>query len=79
MFAIAALAGLLGLSGVIWIAVIAFQNGDVVWGIFSIFCGLAALIYGLQHYDQTKIPLGLLVAGAALSAVGRLMTTVASY
>ena len=69
----AALGGLLLLIGAIWIAVIAFQNEEVAWGIFSIFCGIAALIYGVQHFDEAKVPLGLLVAGIALSVAGRLM------
>lgn len=69
----AALGGLLLLIGAIWIAVIAFQNEEVVWGIFSIFCGIAALIYGVQHFDEAKVPLGLLVVGIVLSMAGRLM------
>jgi len=67
--------GLLALIGAIWIAVIAFQNEEVVWGIFSIFCGIAALIYGVQHFDEAKVPLGLLVVGIVLSAAGRIMAS----
>jgi hypothetical protein len=57
--------------GAIWIAVIAFQNGDTVWGVVSIFCGIAALIYGVTHFDEAKAPLGVLVLGMILGAVGR--------
>jgi 1,4-dihydroxy-2-naphthoate octaprenyltransferase len=70
---IALLGSLMALAGAIWIAVIAFQNEDMVWGIISIFCGLAAIIYGVQHFDEAKIPLGLLVLGIIISAVGRVM------
>ncbi|HTN75414.1 MAG TPA: hypothetical protein VL096_09210 [Pirellulaceae bacterium] len=68
---LAMIGGLLSLVGVIWIVVIAFQNGDTVWGIVSIFCGLAALIYGVQHFEEAKVPLGLMAAGIVLSIIGR--------
>lgn len=62
--------GLMALAGVIWIVVIAFQNGDTVWGIVSIFCGIATLIYGIQHFEQTKMALGLIAGGIVLQVVG---------
>jgi len=55
------------------IAVIAFQNDDTVWGIASIFCGLAAIIYGVQHFDQAKAPLGMMAIGIVVGAIGRVM------
>ena len=68
---LAVVGSLLALVGVIWIVVIAFQNGDPVWGVVSIFCGIAAIIYGVQHFDEAKVPLGLLVGGMILGAIGR--------
>jgi 1,4-dihydroxy-2-naphthoate octaprenyltransferase len=70
---IALLGSLMALVGAIWIAVIAFQNDDMLWGILSIFCGIAAIIYGVQHFDQAKLPLGLLVLGIIIGGVGRVM------
>jgi 1,4-dihydroxy-2-naphthoate octaprenyltransferase len=70
---IAILGSLMALVGAVWIAVIAFGNDDMVWGIISIFCGLAAIIYGVQHFDEAKIPLGLLVLGIIIGAIGRVM------
>ncbi|QDU26095.1 hypothetical protein ETAA8_11690 [Anatilimnocola aggregata] len=70
MMMLGLLGSVLSLVGLIWIVVIAFQNGDIVWGIVSIFCGIAAIIYGVQHMEQAKIPLGMLVAGIILSVVG---------
>jgi hypothetical protein len=64
---------LLGIAGTIWIAVIAFQKGDLLWAIASIFCGIAAVIYGVQHLNQAKIPLALLIAGTAITVVGRIL------
>lgn len=61
--------GLLTLVGFIWIIVIAFQNGDVVWGVVSIFCGIVALVYGFQHFEQTKVPLSMLAGGIVLQII----------
>jgi hypothetical protein len=70
---IALLGSILGLIGVIWIVVIAFQNDDPIWGVVSIFCGLAAIIYGIQHFDQAKVPLILILIGVVVGGVGRAM------
>lgn len=67
-----AVMGLCGLVGIIWIAVIAFQSGEVVWGIASIVCGIAAIIYGAKNFEKAKIPLGLIV----LSIVGNIVVSV---
>lgn len=64
---------LLGIAGTIWIAVIAFQKGDLLWAIASIFCGIAAVTYGVQNLNQAKIPLALLIAGTAITVVGRIL------
>ena len=71
--ALAGIGGLLSLVGAIWIIVIAFQNGDIVWGVLAIFCGIVGLIYALQHMEQAKIPLILMIVGIVLSIVGQVM------
>ncbi len=69
-----AIAGsLVGMIGVIWIAVIAFQNDDIAWGVISLFCGIVAIIYGVQHLDEAKIPLGLILIGIVVGTAGRMM------
>jgi hypothetical protein len=70
---VALLGSLMVLVAAVWIAVIAFQNEDTVWGIGSIFCGLAALIYGVMHFDEAKAPLGLMGLGVVIGIVGRFM------
>jgi hypothetical protein len=60
------------LVGAIWIAVIAIQNGDTVWGVISIFCGLVALIYGVQHFEEAKVPTILVIVGMVTAFAGRL-------
>jgi hypothetical protein len=70
---IALLGSIAALVGAIWIAVIAFQNGDTVWGVLSIFCGIVAIVYGAQHFEECKVPLILLIVGAVVGGVGRAM------
>ena len=55
--------GLCGFAGVVWIMIVAFQNGDIIWAILSFFCGIVAIVYAIQHFEQCKIPLGLVALG----------------
>ena len=62
---------ILALIGVIWIAVLAFQAGDIFWGIFSLICPvLVALIYGFLHFDSSGNRSGNTVAPVILIIVG---------
>lgn len=69
----AVVGGICALIGFIWCIVIAFQNGDTVWGVVSIFCGLAAFIYGCTHFQQAKNPMLIWIAGIVLAIVGQVM------
>ena len=64
------LGAVMSLVGWIWIIVTAFGEGELVWGIGSIIIPLVAIVYGIVNFDETKIPLGLLVFGIALRFVG---------
>ncbi len=58
---------ILTLIGVIWIAVLAFQAGDVLWGIFCLICPvLVALIYGFLNFQRTTAPVILIIVGLVL-------------
>lgn len=72
MIALAYVGYICSLVGVIWIAVIAFQNNDVVMGVLSLFCGIVALVYGVQHLAEAKTPLILLAVGVVLSMAGQI-------
>ena len=62
---------ILALIGVIWIAVLAFQAGDILWGIFALICPvLVALIYGFLHFDSNDNRSGNTVAPVILIIVG---------
>ena len=73
MIAIAGLGSLLCFVAIIWMVVIAAQNGDILWAIGSFFCFIVFLIYGIQHFEQAKMPLGLFGAGFVLSILGNVM------
>ena len=68
---------ILALIGVIWIAVLAFQAGDIFWGIFALICPvLVALIYGFLHFDSgdnrsgnTVAPVIMIIVGLVLGGV----------
>jgi len=62
---------ILALIGVIWIAVLAFQAGDIFWGIFSLICPvIVALIYGFLYFDSSNNRGGNTVAPVILIIVG---------
>jgi hypothetical protein len=56
-----------GFVGWIWTVVAAFQAGDTVWGICCLL-PIVAFIYCILHFDELKVPFGLLCA----SLVGRI-------
>ena len=62
---------ILTLIGVIWIAVVAFQAGDIFWGIFALICPIiVALIYGFLHFDNSDRRSGNTIAPVILISVG---------
>lgn len=69
---LSAVFGLCGLVGWIWIVVIAFQSGEIGWGIGSVVCGIVAIVYGAKNFEKAKIPLGLLGGGM----VGNILVSV---
>jgi len=61
---------LLALIGVIWIAVLAFQAGDILWGVFCLICPLlVALIYGFLNFQKSTAPVILIIVGLVLGGV----------
>jgi hypothetical protein len=62
---------LCGTVGIIWIAVIAFQKGDVLMGVLSLVCcGLVAIYYGATHLPETKVPLILVGVAVVANVLG---------
>lgn len=59
--------GLIHFAGVLWIMVIALQNGDTLWALGCFFCNLAAMIYGFASTDQCGAPLSMIFIGLGLN------------
>ena len=69
-FLLWALGAAASFAGWLWLVVMAFSNGDTLWGIGGIFIGLIALIYGVMNFDEAKTPVLLSVAGVVLALLG---------
>jgi hypothetical protein len=68
--ALVGLGTLLIVVGWVWIIVMAFQSGDVLWGVLSIFCGILAIVWAAMHMDRARTPLLLMVGGIIVNAIG---------
>ena len=64
--------------GWLWIVVLAFSDGETLWGIGSLIIPLVAVIYGILNYGDTKMPMILLAGGFVariiLGVVGVMLT-----
>ena len=65
---------LCGVVGWLWIVVLAFSEGETLWGIGSLIIPLVALIFGIMNFEETKIPL-LLMGIGFVGRVGLAMMT----
>lgn len=72
MYILGLICSLCGLAGVIWVAVLAFQDGEPAWGIGSIICGIVAIVYAVKNMDRALIPLILMGVGIAGNAIVRI-------
>jgi hypothetical protein len=64
--------GIASLVGWVWIMINAFSE-SVPWGVGSLFCGLVALVYGILHWDELKIPVLLMAVGTIVGIIGRVI------
>lgn len=71
MYILGLICSLCGLAGVIWVAVLAFQDGEIGWGIGSIICGIVAIVYAVKNMDRALIPLILIGVGIVGNAIVR--------
>jgi len=72
--ALTGISGIMFLAGCIWIAIIAFQNDETLMGIFSLICGIVALVYGIQNMEQCKVPLIILAFGFVGNIVSQMLS-----
>ncbi len=65
---------LLATVGGIWIVVIAFQE-SVLWGLGCLLIPCIALYYVITHWEKTKKPFLIEVAGGVICAIGSALVT----
>lgn len=54
-----------GIVGWLWITVMAFSDGETLWGIGCLIISPVSIIYGLLNFHELKVPV-LMVCGAAI-------------
>ncbi|MGB7327659.1 MAG: hypothetical protein WBD31_22465 [Rubripirellula sp.] len=57
-----------GVIGWLWITVLAFTEGEVLWGIGCLIISPLCLVYAFLNFDEMKIPF-LMVVGGFVSRV----------
>jgi hypothetical protein len=72
------LGSIVSFIGAIWIIVNAFRNDGLLWGIGSLLCGPAMLVYAIMNFDANKIPLALFVVGIIISVMGGMPSDLAA-
>jgi hypothetical protein len=69
MVALLYLGGLIAFVGGIWLLVVAFKE-SVWWGLGSIFIPFVSLVFVIVHWQVSKKPFLIQLAGIALCIVG---------
>ena len=75
LFAMAVFA--VGIIGWLWIAVMAFNEGEVLWGLGCLIISPLCIVYAILNFEELKIPLfmvcGGFVGNIALVLIGSAM------
>ena len=58
--------------GWIWILIHAFSE-DIMWGIGGLFCGILAIVYGVLHWEELKVPTIIYITGLVIGIIGRVI------
>jgi hypothetical protein len=61
IFALLALAA--GVTGWLWITVMAFSEGETLWGVGCLIISPLCIVYGLMNFQELKIPFFLVLGG----------------
>lgn len=64
-----------GIIGWLWIVVLAFSDGEALWGIGCLIIPPLTFVYGLLNYQEAKIPFWIVTAGFALNILLRIVGT----
>jgi len=66
-----------GIIGWLWITVMAFKEGEMLWGIGCLIISPLCFVYGFLNFDELKIPVFMLLGGfVGRIAVGVLAASV---
>ncbi len=63
----------IGVIGWLWIVVLAFSEGEPLWGIGCLFIPPLTFVYGLLNYQEAKIPFWIVTAGFAINILLRIV------
>ena len=64
MLGILALVALaVGVIGWLWITIMAFSEGETLWGVGCLIISPLCIVYGLMNFQELKIPFFLVLGG----------------
>lgn len=52
-----------GIIGWLWITVMAFSEGETLWGVGCLIISPLCILFGLMHFQDLKIPFFMVVGG----------------
>ena len=52
-----------GVIGWLWITVMAFSEGETLWGVGCLIISPLCILFGLMHFQELKIPFFMVVGG----------------
>ncbi|MEO9931786.1 hypothetical protein [Rhodopirellula bahusiensis] len=52
-----------GVVGWLWITIMAFSEGEILWGIGCLIISPISLVYGILNFQELKIPVLMLAIG----------------
>jgi hypothetical protein len=64
------LGGLMALGAIIWVIVVAFTEGGVVWGLVCLLFTPAIVLYVILNFDDAEDPFLLFLGGLGVAFVG---------
>ena len=66
----------IGVIGWLWMVVLAFGDGEVLWGIGCLIIPPLTVVYGLLNYQEAKIPFWICTIGFGINIALRVLGTV---
>ena len=67
---------LVGVIGWLWIVILAFGEGETLWGIGCLIFPPLTVVYGRLNYQEAKIPFWIVTIGFGLNIAAKILGTV---